>query len=318
MSASPQKATKIDYNSDVKKNCSWTRALFLSLFLATGCGTWIGNPDKTNQGGSGGSTVASVSLAFQGTDNPGLALQSNSFTVIDRDGLDSGTITLINARLVLKEIRLKSEQDGEKGEAQFPGPYIVNLLTNEVAPSPGIIEVPLGSYQDIQMKLDKLDPEDRGSIDESDPIVNHSIYMTGTYTNTSGVNKSFQMTFELDEEFSLAQQKSNSKGVEFLEGENSLIIAFRIDKWFDFSSSETNSDGFDFSYINDDTIILNKDSEEASQKIREVIKENIKNTADFGKDQDGDGKLSKIEDDNEDNDDEEDETVNSELFDNDY
>ena len=119
------------------------------------------------------------------------------------------------------------------------------------------------------------------------------------------------MDYEIGEEFKLAGE--NDKKITLsADMTNDIIIVFRFKSWFDFSSKETNSDKVDFSQITGDSINLSEDGDEVTKKIREVIKENIKNSAEYGKDDNSDGILEENEDTNKDEEDEEDENAEDE------
>ena len=75
-----------------------------------------------------------------------------------------------------------------------------------------------------------------------------------------------------------------------------LITLFELIDWFRFDNPKTNPDSVEFSSIASSDIIVDADSDDSSKSIREVIKENVKESADFGKDEDGDGELSNDED----------------------
>ena len=73
-----------------------------------------------------------------------------------------------------------------------------------------------------------------------------------------------------------------------------------MNKWFLFNNPETNENELDFTQLtsSNNQIILDKDTEnENNKKIRTIIKENIKLSADYGKDSDNDGNLESDEDD---------------------
>lgn len=219
------------------------------------------------------------------------------------------------------ESEIKTE---ENDKVKFQGPYVVDLLTNSVSPSLGEVDLIEGIYKEIVLKLHKIkgDEEDdqaQALVTTDDPLYGNSIYLEGTYTGTiaSGAvtDLPFQMSFELDEEFKLGGLGTGAGGFNIeADTESSVMIAFRVAKWLNFSNQETNSDGFDFTDLTSTTltgggtgIILNHDTSGNNSKIREVIKENIKKSADYGKDEDGDGKLAAAEDDDDDTLDEEDE-----------
>ena len=223
--------------------------------------------------------------------------------VSDANGDPIGTLTLDTARLALEEITIETD-DSETKDPDFPGPYIVNLVTNTVEPALGTIQLPAGTYKQIQLKLAKTED---GDVPSSDDLFKRSIYVEGTYSGEAGgstrTDIPFTMAFDLDEEFQLTPTGGTSAGISLAAGENAtIIVAFRLNRWLRFNDGETNSDGLDFDNLSvgGGEIVLDEDASGDDEKIREVIKENIKISADYGKDANGDGELESSEDDDSD------------------
>ncbi len=284
-------------------------------------------------GGSGGSdsiTVtdgyAGVDLAIQGTlpasgAAPGARAalaDSVDISVTDTSGAEIGTLTVTEARFALSEIELEQEdseidtpeETTQDGEVEYEGPFIVSLLEGTVTPELPYIEILPGTYDSLKLKLEKIDNEDELSLLEAgDPLIGNSVYIEGTYTGTTSggavTDMPFLLSINLDEEFELASDSSAYDGFVLDEGTvNSIIIAFRMDNWLAYNDTETN-DGLavDFSdLVTTDTggsvfkIILDKDQTGDNALIRTVIMKNIKNSADYGEDEDDDGVLESDED----------------------
>lgn len=286
-------------------------------------------------------TAPSTSLS-KGISNFSAA-DSVILSVKDVAGIEIGTLTLTDARLALKDIKLKAKDEDEDGEEEsedeedeedenenikFKGPYVVDLITNTVSPSLDTISIIAATYTEIELKLHKIkggekdDDSTTALVDESDPLFGNSIYIEGLYTGATAdsqvTNIPFFLTFDFDEKFLLSGSDSTfadtSLGFDIVEGAvNEIIIAFRQAKWFAFDDIETNRDMLDFNDLTlsqDSTgqaiIILDKDEDGDNKKIRRVIKDNIKESADYGKDKDKNGKLESDEDDDPDEDDEDD------------
>lgn len=262
------------------------------ILLNPGCGTWIGNP------GSGTGTQKSVvQLNIQSSD-PNLALAGSlRIPVTGAQGKADGYLTLAEAYVALKEIKFKTTTGSPDTAGEFSGPYIVDLIANKTTPSIGSIEVTATSYQDIDLKLEKLEADHFSEPLPSSNIVNNSIYLSGTYTNAGGSSKTFRLAFSLSEEFTLSSSRTKSRDISLDEGNNAVILAFRPAVWFAFDNAKTNENKLDLSSLTSSAIDLNKDSESTSQKLLEVIKNNIKQSARFGKDNNGDGSLGTDEDD---------------------
>jgi hypothetical protein len=285
------------------------------------CALEVGNPKQDKS-----SFYSQVDLSIQGTrpagSSPALhrkgsgsrAAASVSMDVLASDGSTLGTLQLEQARIVLSEIKLESDESIaglEQDEIQYEGPFVTDLLTNETVPSLESIRLPAGRYHEISMKLDKLEKEEINSIDEADPILERSIYIAGTYTGQLGggfVSEApFSLSFEFDEEFKLRKTGEQVESFVLEQGQtNPVIIAFRLNQWFRLQNPETNENNLDFRDLElvDGALHLTKDSSGSNREIFEIIKEDIKNSADYGKDENGNGELDTEEDDDPDQEDE--------------
>lgn len=276
----------------VVKRRVFTLAAWTYMLISIGCGTWLGNPKDPGNENPPPAGNSSVTLNILGEVPAALQLAANEIGVIGRSGSVIGTLTMTQARVSLKEIKLKLTSSDVEDRQQFEGPYVVDLLTSQIRPDPGTIAVPAGSYSDIKLKLAKLEKDEIGGVvADNDPLIERSIYLTGTYRPTGGTPVSVTMDFDLDEEFVLRRTGSVFGGMSIIEGQtNPVIIAFRLDRWFDFSSSKADMSDLE------GNIVLVKDAGELAKKVREAIKENVKLSAKFGKDDDSDGKLEDDED----------------------
>lgn len=334
-------------------------ALFLTSAGCDSDDTIVAPGDNTTTTTTTTLARAGISLSIQGTApsggfNKGFSSISAGDSVIlsvkDAAGIEIGTLILTDARLALKDIKLKAKDedeeddeddsvdtdDGEEEEDEedenenikFEGPYVVDLITNTVSPTLDTIQIIVATYTEIELKLHKIkgdEKDDDGStalIDESDPLFGNSIYIEGLYSGATADSQvtdvPFFLTFDFDEKFLLTGSDSaiadTALGFDVVDGAvNDIIIAFRQAKWFIFSDPETNSDMFDFNDLSlsqDSTgqaiILLDKDAKDDNKEIRKIIKENIKESADYGKDKDKNGKLESDEDDDPDEDDEDD------------
>jgi len=331
----------------------------LALIL-TGCGA-DDSDDKTKKKSASGNTIGglpagTVNLSIQGTAPGSLTstaalvngvetATSVDLSVGDTAGIEIGILTLTDARLALKEFKLElaeSETDGidedgdgdedaddiatknaESDKVKFEGPYVVDLITDVVSPSLDSVNFIAGVYEEIEMKLDKIDgseDDDDGTvlIDSTDPLFGNSIYMEGTYTGATASGQvtdvPFVLSFDFGETFELTGAGDTSEGFEITaDSINPIIIAFRLATWLDFSNPETNDKFYEFSQLvltkdasGTDVILLDEDAVDPNDEIRRVIKENIKESADYGKDLDGDGELDSDEDDDLDSEDDDD------------
>ncbi len=208
-------------------------------------------------------------------------------------GTPVGIINLTTAKVVIKEMQI--EQEGVTDalvDFEFNGPFVADLITNTLDPQPMVADLPAGIYAQIEFKIDKIEgdeTDERGAalVPNDDPLFGHSILLEGSYTPTGGAAIPFSYTFDVDAEFQLKAAGDTATGFEIAaSGVNDIIIAFRLNKWFS---------GIDPAAFAADPAAFS-----------EALKENIKLSADYGKDTDGDGVLSSAEDDDPDSEDAED------------
>ena len=240
-------------------------------------------------------------------------------------GVTIGTLTLTDARINLGEVELEQDDDeidtddetAQSTEIEFEGPFVVDFVQETVTPALPRIEMLSGTYDNIKLQLDKVEADDLDSAGEplvadTDPLFGNSIYLAGTYTGTTAggdvTDTPFSLSFDFDEEFELSALGNTAVGLFVEDGQlNPIIIAFRMAQWFVFDNLETNSDGLiDFGDLVTDAgpvIVLDETTVGDNATIREIIKNNIEESADYGEDEDGSGELESDEDDDPDGED---------------
>ncbi len=254
------------------------------LTFVVSCGTWLGNPkdpEKTQPQGN-----SNVTILFHGAGGV-LALAPTKVTVIGKSGSSIGTLALTQAQIVLKEIRLDTDDSDVEEKQEFEGPFIVDLLNDRMRPDPGAISINAGTYRRIRMKLAKLNKD---ATVEGDPMIGRSVSVQGTFTPADGsASQIFALTLDLDEEFRIG--KSGGTGIPVIEGlTNPVVVAFNLSTWLNFTGAHA-----DLSDLPVGPIILDKNADEMADEVRDSIKELIKRSAEFGKDDDQDGELDEDE-----------------------
>ncbi len=249
----------------------------LALAVATadsGCGTWSGNPKNPSppapQPPSNVPVIEPVSVTLRARATSGAALSTaETITVRGKDGASAGTITLTQARVVLKEIRIRASAGDAAIREKFEGPYIVDLMNDRVLPDPGAISLAAGSYSRVELRLHKLD-KDANAVGENDPLLDHSIHLAGTYTDAEGRARPFELTHDVSEEFGLEA----TTPLDLKAGvANAVVLAFQQSIWFDLTGAEV-----DLGDILGD-VVLDEDADDSAKKVRDRIKENLKRSA---------------------------------------
>ncbi len=267
----------------------------LLLLISPSCGSWSGNP-PSNQviTESADGSQGTIDLTIQGLGTS-TQLADGFVTVIDKQGDVAGRLILSAARLALGSIRIRNDQRDESNRALLQGPFIVDLLTSSVTPSLSRLALPEGQYKDISLRYRQLE---KASINANDPLKGNSLLITGTYIDKNSNASSVSIALNVDDEISLMKE-AQTKSIDVQSGINQqIIIAFRMDQWFDFSGLEA-----DFSSFSGKDINISSEFKGQYQKIQEALLSNIKGGADFGQDEDRDGKLGRHEDNDEGNDD---------------
>lgn len=264
-------------------------------FVFSSCGSWVGSPKKTGQIQQPSEPTTElqgkVELSFAGT-NDTLSLSESGIQVVNKIGQNSGTLILSEAKIVLGQIQLQSSTGGDNSKIHFSGPFVVNLLTNEITPRPEQASLSAGSYNDLVVSLVKLQKDKNLLIPAGDSLEDKSIFLKGIYSDLAGNQSPFELSFDLTESFHLATLSSTETLVDIeSETANSLIVAFQIGQWFDFFHSKEGKKSLDFSDLQNESLILNGQGH-LQNKLMKIIKENIKNSSQFGRDEDGDGRLS--------------------------
>ncbi len=259
-----------------------------------GCGSWSGNPPATNDPDTKPGTL-SLTIIGSGAQTQ---LMAGMVPIIGRQGTQVGTLELSEARLVFDQLKIKQDQNDAEERDTVDSTHVVDLLQDSIRPELPTLELSPGGYKNIEMRLHRLQAGEVSGVASSDSLIQHAIVIKGTFHPTGGTPIALTLKMDAEEEFSLMKPGSTLPGMQVQsEAELKAIIAFRMDRWFDFSQKDN-----DLSDLSGTEVTLEKDGSELGKKLLEIVQENIKSSADFGEDKDGDGELGKDEDENESND----------------
>jgi hypothetical protein len=252
-------------------------ALTGGLFAACGdsgntsAKTTEGDPSPTPLTFTASSAAAPTALR-SASDSPALVLPSG--------------VTMNEFWISLEKIKFEQEGEdlaGDTGEPKYEGPYYINLLdeTGILTQSLGEVEIPAGTYGGIKFTIHKA-----GEADTPAVLMNRSLFLTGEITS-GGVIHSFEIWHEADEDFLM----SGPNGITIDAGTagNDLVVDFNLDnilEGVDLTAAEF--DPATGNYTGDHAISP-ESTQQANEDLSEIIKENLKAAADFGKDEDGDG-----------------------------
>lgn len=296
----------------------------------------------------GAQSARSAALQSDSTRSTGTFMRtdpvSSSLPVTDPAGNQVGSITLSAAWIALSEIGFEHEdeeyfeeegfededfedenddadseendsdayddEDYSDDEAEFVGPFVLDLLTGTTYPSLPSMEIDTGKYTDIFIGIDMLEEDELEGMpglpqNMTEKLQTYSLYLEGQYTSLDGVSYvgiPVSVSFDLEGEFELTGTDFTNGFTIDETGVNDIIIAFNMLEWFRFDNSLNNEDSLSFvseieDYGNGNSIVLTSYSD---SEIMEVIEANIEDSAEYGEDFDDDGELDEDEDDDDD------------------
>lgn len=311
------------------------RPLTLAIIASTATLLAACNPGDSSSFGRASLDIQATAPSYSANTVRALATRDAGdpvvLPVVNRDSSKAGDLTLTKAWIVVRSIELERDDDDDDDqdddsddsddddEIEFVGPFVVNLLTSEVTPSVSELSLPQGRYDEVEIEYGPLRSNDQGA--DGEPLMDqfpdlgddYSLYLEGSYTSENGTytDMDFRLTYDDDDDFELSGLDS-SLGFE-VDGSVDLIVAFRMARWFRFDDDDTNDDNVNFedgiTTVDDGTgtdknviFLDDDDSSDLSEKVFDVIEENIEESADYGDDDDDDGELDSDEDDDDDDD----------------
>lgn len=204
----------------------------------------------------------------------------NATTEAAKDSLEAAKdneIVALEEALAAQHKAIEDEIDAYEeqhdADLKWKGSFVFDLLTNTVSPEIPSVTVLDGTYRRIEFEV-----KPNRVLDAADPLLNHSVYIAGT-VSLNGNSVPFTYALRLSEEFKIRGPQGATVQPDVA---NSLVISFNPSLWFtgvDFSGATQDAAG---------TIVIDENS---NTKLLDSVKERIKDSAEFGKDEDGDGEL---------------------------
>jgi len=229
-----------------------------------------------------------VSLSVVVPTNPaGAASLAPAFDVEQTDG--TNTLVLEEVQLVLREVELEGEgfeckgseglddggEDDDDCEEFEAGPFLVDLPLDGDVETILSIDVPAGTYDEIEFEIHKLGSDDQVFVSANPDFADISIRVRGRYNG-----ESFEFTQDLDveQEVELSPPLVVEEGAE----PTNLTIAMGVETWF----------------VAPDGSLIDPRTAGDGGPNEDLVEENIKNSIEGFEDEDEDG-----EDDNDGDDD---------------
>jgi hypothetical protein len=191
-------------------------------------GTGVGNPPLGS---------ATIALVASPSPSPALKPASGSSSAGDSglylsDGagmqfhLKSCVANVGYIRIKLPDgITCRPEIPGcETDRVELEGPLLADLLAGTLAPDPGAMTIPVGSYNRVEIRFEAP----RDDAPNPDPALRESsMHLSGTFAYAGRTDRTFDISLDFDEE---VRFDSGSMAVRE-NSDNDLRIRFAVEKW---------------------------------------------------------------------------------------
>lgn len=107
------------------------------------------------------------------------------------------SVTITSARVVIKEIEFESSIE-DSVDFEFEEPFVQDLVIDSTSHEIGIVQVPFGIYEEMEIEIDELDEEDGTTFLQNPELQNLSIRVEGFLDGDP--NNTFVFTSDLSEE----------------------------------------------------------------------------------------------------------------------
>ena len=200
-----------------------------------------------------------------------LNMKSEGSTTINTGGRLAGTVDITDFKISIRDVAFKNEDDANPEfdtlDIKFRGPYQLDLLNggDPLSETIGSTEIPNGTYQEIRFKFHKNE-----DLAPTDKLFDRSIYLAGIIDGVP-----FEMWHDTSENLDVGR----STGVSVLDNQVSLTVVFTIDQFLESlhvidltTAVDGNQDGL---------IQINTNDPDGNKEIADLLKENIKASADL-------------------------------------
>lgn len=166
-------------------------------------------------------TTGSIKISLKPVTN------ATSSSVNKVSGNASTVVTITSARVVIDEIELENIED-DSLDYEFEEPFVQDLVGSSNLYEIGTIQVPFGSYKELEIEIDDLKAEDGAVYTQNPELQDLSIrvegYLNGDSTDT------FVFTSDLSEE----QEREFNPPLVLDENSASinLVLTINMDTWF--------------------------------------------------------------------------------------
>ena len=179
------------------------------LFLLTACGS-----DPSSPAANG------IKISIKGINNSTSGLNKVSQP-------NDTTVTITSVRVVIDEIELESSI-GDTLDFELEQPFVKDLMVGQAVQEIQTVAVPAGTYKELEIEIDELNPEDGAVYTNNPDLQGRSIYIEG-YLNNDPQN-TFSFASDLEEE----QEQEFKPPIVLDENSPSTSVVLTIDMgtWF--------------------------------------------------------------------------------------
>lgn len=192
------------------------------------------------------------------------SIGTTNAAVNKKSAKSAANIAITSVRVVIDEVELESSE-GDSLNYKLEQPFVEDLLAGAVVHEIETVQVAYGSYKDLEIEIDELNPVDGAVYTDNPELQNRSILIKG-YLN-GDQNQAFAFASDLEEE----QEQEFTPPLILDENSPStnVVLTMNMDLWFVGKNGN----------LIDPRLPQNQSA----------IEENIKNSIDVFEDKDGDG-----------------------------
>ncbi len=204
---------------------------------------------------------------------------TSSLSLVDA----SGTVFNIesaqaNIRHIEFDLPDSSHEESEEDKISVAGPFVVDLMTGSFSPNLSDVEIPVGTYKRMDIRLDDAEMED-GLLEESHGLLEHSLVVTGSFSYDGVDNRKFSIKFQFNEDIRFETEA----GIEVTEGTlNTMAVHLLVNEWLEGADITGCLQDGDMELDSEGNLHINDSN--ASGKCAEIegiIKDNMKNNYDL-------------------------------------
>ena len=185
-----------------------TALLFVTSLIITACSS---NPNS--------SSGSAVKLSVKGIGNAGgSAVQSLQ--------VNAANVTITSVRIVIDEVELESSV-GDTLDFELEQPFIKDLMAGSGTQVIQTVQVPAGSYKELEIEIDELNPKD-GAVYTANPELQGRSVLVRGYVDTPA--DTFRFVSDLEEE----QEQEFEPPIVLDENSpaTNIVLTLNMDLWF--------------------------------------------------------------------------------------